>query len=165
MKKFKPWEHPEMTGNASFSECGRYRYLLTRSWDPGAGDIHFICLNPSTATASTNDPTVRRLIDFAYRWGFGSMQLTNLFGLRSTDPSYLYSGIYPVGDRNDEFISRAYEFCDMTVLAWGNHGRYRSRSKEVRQICPAAFCLGKTKEGEPKHPLYLRKDTERILMV
>jgi len=145
-----------------------YRYALWRSWnvrpllDP-VRSILWICLNPSTATETIDDPTMRRCISFSQGWGYDGMFVTNIFGLRSTDPKGLKRIIDPNGPDNDRVIADLCEWCDRVVVAWGAHGIYQQRSRYVieRLIGPRTFyCLGKTKGGHPKHPLYVRGDTQ-----
>lgn len=87
-----------VTSTAVFSEDEAYRYSLIREWDPTKGHCCFVMLNPSKATATVNDPTVARCMGFAERWGFGSLQVVNLFALRSTDPRALYTHTAPIGE-------------------------------------------------------------------
>lgn len=144
-----------MRGAASFSRDGRYRYSLRRAW--GEGPIAaWVLLNPSTADAKRDDPTIRRCIDFSRRWGFGALEVVNLFALRATEPSVLRRARDPVGPRNDRAISRAMERADAVVAAWGAHGAWGERASEVRRLLPAGtLALGVTARGEPAHPLYL----------
>src|SRR5690606_18576726 len=95
-----------MNGTARFSPCGQYRYLLTRPipapfWKPDAGEAVFVMLNPSTADASEDDPTIRRCIGFAKEWGCTGLTVANLYALRSTDPKGLWKHRDPVGPEND----------------------------------------------------------------
>jgi hypothetical protein len=86
---------------AVLSECGRYRYVLTRTWDHDLAACAFIGLNPSTADAHEDDPTIRRCIRFARDWGHGGLIMLNLFAWRSTDPRGLLDAIFPVGPPAD----------------------------------------------------------------
>lgn len=142
---------------ARIDPTGRYRYALTRIWDPGAARVCFCLLNPSTADATTDDPTLRRCLGFARDWGFGGVEIVNLFALRATDPRLLRRTPDPVGPRNDAAIVRAARRADLIVAAWGNHGALRSRAEAVRALLsPIAtvHALGITKMGHPRHPLY-----------
>ena len=152
-----------MNKSATFSRDGKYRYTLTRLWGSEGTSVLFICLNPSTADAYQDDPTVRRLIGFAQTWGFDEMTVANLFAYRATDPKRLKLIDDPVGPYNDKQLKLLYEACDMTIFPLGNHGSLKNRSSEVIKMLGPAFCLGKTKLGEPKHPLYLPKKAERIV--
>ena len=124
----------------------------------------FIGLNPSTADERNNDPTVTRCINFAKAWGFPGMWMLNLFGLRSTDPRLLSQTMNPYGDDNWQTVLQVVtQTCSKIVLCWGNHGQFdRAGDRFLSQLLLAAsgcskplFCFGRTKVGEPKHPLYL----------
>ena len=145
---------------ALFSDCREYRYLLGRCWDGTLPSVLFICLNPSTADETTDDPTVRRCVGFAKTWGFGSVVIANLFALRSTDPFGLRSHPNPIGSENDEVLTRIGEACASIVFAWGCHGGLLGRDQAMSQMYPEAYCLGKTKDGHPRHPLYLPANTQ-----
>ena len=155
-----------MIKTAEISPCGRYRYLLTRSWDESSGQCVFIMLNPSTADGWQDDPTIRRCIGFARAWGYGTLQVVNLFAWRATDPREIgncyEAGGDPVGPESDKYISLTVARAEFTVCAWGAQGI--ERGQEVRRILSAAKLhhLGLTQRGMPKHPLYLRKDTKPI---
>ena len=147
---------------ATFDETRRYRYTLWRTWEggPTKPHINFVMLNPSTADESVLDPTVTRCVNYAKDWGFGTLYVTNLFALRSTDPRELYSGLDPVGPANDEYIVETAKICDKVVVAWGVHGALNERGLKVAEML-APFnpqCFALTKAGHPRHPLYLRKD-------
>lgn len=147
----------ETKGTAHFSRCERYRYALTRTWDRTLPSVLFVGLNPSTADATRDDATVRRCTTFARDWGFGSVALVNLFAFRSTDPSLLPHEDDPVGPANDEWINRLAAESGQVIIAWGIHGALLQRDQQVLQLIEEPFCLGKTKNGSPRHPLYLRR--------
>ncbi len=109
-------------GAAGFSRCRRYRYWLRRSWDTTLPQCAFIGLNPSTADADTDDPTLRRCVDFAKQWGCGSLLLVNLFALRATDPRALTTVPDPIGPRANIWLRRAKHESKLLVAAWGNGG-------------------------------------------
>lgn len=149
---------------ATFGEVeGRqiYRYDLRRVWGREPVEVvNFLMLNPSTANARIDDPTVRRCIGFAKGWGFGGLTVTNLFAYRGTDPRNLKRTSDPVGPLNDEFIMRWARAADLVVCAWGIHGMYRNRGPEVLAMLRAAGIVPHligyaTKGGHPPHPLYL----------
>jgi hypothetical protein len=119
-------------------------------------------LNPSTADDSIDDPTIRRCIGFAKSWGFGALDVLNIFAYRSTDPAVLRKITDPVGKENDRFIveTTGKRDCELVIAAWGNMGMYASRASNVVKIIPRdVMCLGKTKAGFPRHPLYVHGDT------
>lgn len=143
-----------------------YRYALFRTWEPEAHvsrQVNFIMLNPSTATSEVDDPTVRKCQTLARLWGAGGVAVTNIFALRSTDPKALYQHPRPVGVWNDPAIQVIAQTSMMAVAAWGTHGRLHGRGEAVRAMLAAMdvplYHLGLTKEGHPKHPLYLKNST------
>lgn len=148
---------------AVFSKCRRYRYALGRAWDPALPQIAFIGLNPSTADETTNDPTIRRCIQFAKSWEFGSLVMLNLFAFCSTSPKILQNhSIDLIGPRNNLFLERHTSQAKLTIFVWGTLGGIQGRDKCVIKMVPNAYCLGMTKNGHPKHPLYLRSTTAPI---
>ena len=148
--------------SAVFSSCGRYRYGLSRVWDERKPVLLFIMLNPSTADAEQDDPTIRRCIAFAKSWGYGGLLAGNLFGLRATDPSLLYENSDVVGEENDKHLIQMAALCKRVVFAWGNHGILHERGIAVKSLFPKAWCIGKNKNGQPRHPLYLSADSKLI---
>jgi hypothetical protein len=144
---------------ATLSPCGLYRYDLTRSWDRARPRALFVMLNPSTADATQDDPTIRRCVGFARAWGCGGIVVCNLFALRSTDPKALYRHADPVGPDNDATLLDRAAMAKLTVCAWGAHGHLRGRGRTVAKLLAAAkmpmHCLGLTKTGHPLHPLFV----------
>lgn len=140
-----------------------YRYTLGRSWCPGPR-ILWVMLNPSTATAEVLDPTIRRCLGFSRSWGFGSLEVVNLFALRATDPDALWEHPAPVGGDdgldNMRAIREAARRADKIVAAWGSHEAVTPmRGRNLHQILDTTlWCLGTTKSGAPRHPLYVRAD-------
>jgi len=144
---------------AVYSDCERYRYSLTRVWDPAGDKALFVMLNPSTATEVQNDPTVERCERRARTLGFGAFRVTNIFAWRDTDPRLMRAAADPVGPENDAAILEGAAWADRIIAAWGTHGAHLARGPEVerllRQTGMPLFTLGLTKEGHPKHPLYI----------
>lgn len=144
---------------AVYSPCERYRYALTRVWEPGGRRLLYIMLNPSKATELANDPTIERCERRARALGYGSFRVCNLFALRETDPARLKRARRPVGPGNDAQIRDAVVWADDVLCAWGVHGAHRSRCAEVAgllgEIGACLLTLGLTKDGHPRHPLYL----------
>lgn len=143
---------------AIFSPCGRYRYRLWRHWSDGPS-ITWVMLNPSTADATSNDPTVERCCRRARTAGFGAIQVVNIFALRSTDPDALYASEDPVGPDNDQAILSAAAESKEIVCGWGNHGRLNDRGQAVLSLLENAGVKAKalllTRAGQPGHPLYV----------
>lgn len=152
-------------GSAMFSKDLRYRYMLARPFGiPDKRDIcMFIMLNPSTADADVNDPTVARCIRYAKDWGHAGLLVANLFGLRATDPRELYRVADPFGE-NTGLVLAAARRPDVTrvVCAWGTHGKLHDAGEKMRRALyeqgTAAQALKLTRDGHPAHPLYLRGD-------
>lgn len=138
-----------------------YRFHLFRNWNLKLPTIAFCMLNPSTADHEKNDPTVERCERRAKAWGFGRLVVVNLFALRSTDPDKLYSHPNPVGNENNRIIIEAAQESQFVCCAWGAHGAYMDRGKVVLFLLrEAGFAdklrhLGLSKEGQPRHPLYI----------
>lgn len=153
----------DMEKSAVFSEDEKYRYALGRVWNEGGkGRCVFCMLNPSTADAMIEDPTVRRCMLFARRWGFRELHVINIFALRSTDPDRLREPGDPIGPENDEYIRRIGYEADLIVAAWGVHGSIMGRGRDVQTRLLGQrelHCLGVTGDGNPRHPLYIRGDT------
>lgn len=147
-----------MERDAAMSECGRYRYRLGRTWGPGTY-LLYVMLNPSTADAEEDDPTIRRCVGFAKAHGYGGLQVVNLYAYRATDPRDLKAAGYPVGPDNDSHIKAALAGADAVCVAWGDRARGLSRPAEVLAMIQRAGraigCLAVTKHGLPAHPLML----------
>ena len=144
---------------AIYSDCERYRYSLTRIWDPDGRRVLFIMLNPSTATEVQNDPTVERCERRARALGFGAFQVTNIFAWRDTDPKAMRAAADPVGPQNDATIQAGVDWADQIIAAWGTHGVHLGRGGQVEQLLRETrqnvHHLSLTKHGHPKHPLYI----------
>ena len=122
----------DLFGNHSEAIYGgpsdEYRYLLTRRWGTGGTTCTWLMLNPSTATALEDDPTIRRCIDFSKSWGHNALHVVNLFAWRATAPFELRDVADPVGEHNDEFIKRLCHPGWQVIAAWGHHGKIRGRA-------------------------------------
>ena len=144
---------------AVYSDCERYRYSLTRVWEPSGGRVMFVMLNPSTATEMQNDPTVERCERRARALGYGAFRVTNIFAWRDTDPRKMRAAPDPVGPANDAAILDGANWADRVVAAWGTHGAHLGRGPRVagllREAGHGLYHLGLSKDGHPKHPLYI----------
>ncbi|MBW0158516.1 DUF1643 domain-containing protein [Sedimentimonas flavescens] len=153
---------------AVYSDCEKYRYLLTRIWQEGAPKALFIMLNPSTATEVQNDPTVERCERRARALGFGGFRVTNIFAYRATDPKVMRAQPDPVGPGNDAAIRESLDWAsgagDRVICAWGSHGAHLERGAAVERLLRVSgrdlHHLGLTKSGAPKHPLYIGYDRQ-----
>jgi len=144
---------------AQFSRCRRWRYLLWRRWDAARPVANFLMLNPSTADEFKLDPSCTRARNYAERWGYGGLIVTNIFGWRATDPKVMRSVKDPVGRGNDAAIVRAAREAKIVVCAWGSHGEHIGRGEQVVRLLTREgirlHSLKVTAAGHPGHPLYL----------
>lgn len=149
----------EMVRDAVFSDCLRYRYTLERTWDSGPS-LLWVLLNPSSATAEKDDPTNRRGISFSKAWGYGACTFVNLFAYRTPHPFIMMRAEEPVGPINNFHILEQAEKADAVVVAWGTNGGHLGRDEKVLKLLRGyrLQCLGRTKAGHPKHPLFLKAD-------
>ena len=146
--------------DAIFSPDRVYRYTLNRNADWfGRETINFVMLNPSTADETTDDPTIRRCVGYAKRWGYGALVVTNLFAFRATDPKDMKAAVDPIGEENDRYLLEVASDSAAVICAWGVHGEYRDRGRSVLKILEMErikyLALRLTKQGHPSHPLYL----------
>lgn len=143
---------------AVFSPCGIYRYTLNRGASHGDGLVNWIMLNPSTADAVDNDPTICRCIGYTKDWGYADLVVTNLFALRSTDPKGLRGHRDPIGPENDRHLIEQARRATIVVCAWGADMMAPRRSPEVlkmlRDLGITPHVLGFTSSGQPLHPLF-----------
>lgn len=151
----------DRTKGAVISEDGRYRYSLWRAWDRSLEPLTFVMLNPSTADANVDDPTIRRCIGFAKRDGFGGVRVVNLYAFRATQPKDMFRAIDPVGPLNNDYFN--FGTAATVIAAWGAHAR-PNRVRDVMRLLRerTVYCLGTTKDGSPRHPLYVRADQPLI---
>jgi len=151
---------------ALFDRTKKYRYLLWRQWADGPA-ITFVMLNPSTADATKDDPTISRCISFAKNWGYGRLEVVNLFAYRATESKRLLSVRNPVGRENDDHIMESISRAQRILLAWGNCGQFFDRHAEVLELLfdEELFCLGMNLSGHPKHPLYVAQQARPVSYV
>jgi hypothetical protein len=149
---------------ATFSTDRRYRYRLWRCWGELDHRCVFVGLNPSTADESENDPTIRKCIGFAKRWGFGAIDVVNLFALVSTLPEGLLKADDPIGHANDATLNGAFQDARRIVWCWGQHDTRVRRLVKARLDASKGYCvpkraetgsLGHSQDGSPRHPLRL----------
>lgn len=170
-----------------FSPCRKYRYTLWRSWNLPQGLPYgrmgesgfeplplkgrqefamFIGLNPSTADETQDDPTIRRCIDFAKRWGYGALCMANLFAYRATQPKDMMTTQEPIGVENDKCLIYLAKHAGIVICAWGNGGNFMGRGvltrDRLREAGVKRHHLGLNSDRTPKHPLYLSKTTTPI---
>lgn len=152
-----------MHKSAIFSKCGNYRKSLTRRWDTLLPTVNFIMLNPSTADASKDDPTIRRCIGFAKSWGYGAIIVTNLFDYRATNSKELTVVKEPCSKSNVLTCMRWASNVDLVVCAWGSKGQYLQKNREMEKALrerhiEVHYIVFNPVTGYPAHPLYLSKN-------
>ena len=149
-----------LVSNACLSDDGLYRYFLTRVWDVQLPVLAFILLNPSTADDEHDDATVIRCVDYAKRWGYGGIEVYNLYAFRATNPRELIREKYPVGRDNDKWLHELSAKHNRILVAWGGRAK-KDRVREVMAIIGRPVeCLKRNKDGSPHHPLRLAKDIQ-----
>lgn len=161
---------PGQSRAATFSPCRIWRYTLHREWADGQS-VAFLMFNPSTADDMQDDPTIRKCIGFAKRWGYGRLVILNLFGIRGTDPRIVARVDDPVGPMNDYHIVNALKGCREVICAWGCGGHMKGELQkrpgyvmnliEEHRFSTPIRCLGYSEDGSPRHPLMLAYTTER----
>lgn len=159
------------SGDALFSACGRYRWWLVRHWCPQRSAVLFLGLNPSKADGRREDPTLRRLQGLASRWGHGHLLVLNLFSRVGTDPSQLRRSPEPVGEHTDAWLATALRWLaeqphqgtgppPRLWLGWGHRGGLQGRDEQVLALLQCwtgdVVCIGETRKGHPRHPLFCR---------
>lgn len=163
-----------LTSKANISEDGQYRYRLERSWDDSLPQLCIVMVNPSTADADSDDPTVLQCVAAARKWGYGSISVVNLWAFRSPSPEKLQQlhVAAALGPRNMQVLYDEVTSSNATLLAWGNNGAWMNAGphfvarllgykelSEVNERAPSAlhmdslYCLGMTNAKEPRHPL------------
>lgn len=153
-------ETDQQVSTAWYSPCEAYRYGLRRVWAPDRPSVLMIMLNPSTATEAANDATIARCQRRAQRLGFGTLLIANLFAFRATRPQDLKRAADPVGPQNDALLQDWAGTADLTLAAWGVHGAHLGRGAAIAGRLTGPVChLGLTRDGHPRHPLYLCYET------
>ncbi len=159
---------PEIERSAAISRCGNYRWTLHRKWGDGYR-VCWIMLNPSTADAERDDPTLRRCIHFSKAWGYGSLIVVNLYPFRSSSPEECRRWAGWEGSR-DWYIRDAIHFqnlpvvveaakqCQMVVAGWGAAAWVMDFATHLcAEVMEGTghpiYCLGTTKSGAPLHPM------------
>ena len=156
--------------SAVISDCGRYRYRLERHALSGAGAVAWIMVNPSTADALQDDATIRKVIGFSERLGFGWLIVGNKFAYRATDVRELKSAAHAIGPENDDHLRSILADAQTVIAAWGPLAKlaapHRRRWMTVERLAKEAgkslMCLGTAADGHPRHPLMLAYDTPLV---
>ena len=143
--------------HAIISSDNKYRYQLSRIWDEKKSKILFIMLNPSTADAYIDDPTIRRVVNFSKSWGYGGVFVGNLYAFSSTYPKDLCYTDNHTCDDNIRYLQNLIRLSERVIYAWGNN------HKEPDWLCDLVdtpYCIDISKKGVPKHPLYLKSELQ-----
>lgn len=151
---------------AVFSACRTWRYSLWRRWDqsPQCQMVAFIGLNPSTADETADDPTIRRCIGFAKSFGFGGLYMLNAYAFRATDPNVMQAAADAVGSDNDRYLNLCSGVSQLVIACWGVHCTAEREREVFSVVGKTLWCLGVTKAGRPRHPLYLRSDVKPVVL-
>lgn len=161
-----PYDSIVMERRCEFSDDRLYRFTLWREWDMmNSRYAMFVGLNPSTADEIKDDPTIRKCIGFAKRWGYGALCMTNLFAFRATDPRKMKGCSKPIGVQNDRWLAACARDAAIVVAAWGINGEHMGRDQEVVKLVDNLHYLRSTKHGHPEHPLYIPYEiTPKLLL-
>lgn len=162
------WRHHDdghVQSRALYSECARYRHALHRRWGQGAV-LGWVLLNPSSATELVSDATLTRCTLRAQRAGYGAIAVANLFAFRATDPRDMQRALDPIGPGADAALTDALSACDRVICGWGNQGYFLGRAAQVRALLSGwpLFHLGLTLQGQPRHPLYVARETPLLAL-
>ena len=151
-----------MIKGALLSEDNKYRYQLSRIWNKDKNLLLFIMNNPSKADEDIDDPTIRKIINYAKLWGYGGILVGNLYAYRSSCPKVLKNINDPIGPDNIKNIKILITLADKVIYAWGFN------QKEPKWLCELVdipYCIDISKKGNPKHPLYLKNDLQPKLFL
>ncbi len=150
-----PEQYASTSMGAVFSKDRHYRYSIWRKWANKSRFVLFICLNPSIADESTDDPTLMKCLKYAKTWGYDGVRIANLFAYVASEPSEMKKAENPIGPDNDAWLVKLSKEASLVIAAWGNDGSFQGRSQQVIKLIPGMHCLKVNKTGEPAHPLYL----------
>lgn len=161
-----------VTCGAVFSPCESYRYSLAWTWDKTKPPLTFCLLNPSTADHEKLDPTATGLITRARLWGYGGVDLLNLFAYRATDPQAMLAQPDPVGPHNEIMtraaLSQAQSEGGPVICGWGKHGTHRGQDKVFCALAAdmdvPLMALERNQDGTPRHPLYIAHNVRPAFM-
>ncbi|GAA6209240.1 DUF1643 domain-containing protein [Cognatishimia sp. WU-CL00825] len=156
----RKFQKGDAASEAWYSDCETYRYSLTRIWDNKKPRVAFVMLNPSKATEIQNDPTIERCERRARILGFGGFRAVNIFALRETSPRLMRQHKSPEGPENKQVLRDSCGWAQKIIAAWGVHGAHLDQGKATCSLLLEAgkevYHLGLTKDGHPRHPLYIR---------
>lgn len=160
----RDWKRNERV-EVCFDEAKEHRLKLSCTWDSGKEKCLYIMFNPSTADLRMCDMTLNRCISFAKSGGFGGYDVVNLYSYRTLAPKELRKAAIPSLPENTEIVKQAMNETEKIIIAWGSNAAYKEYKwvlEYAEQIGKPLYCFGKTKNGSPKHPLFLSRDTKII---
>jgi len=149
-----------LDSDAYISNDGAYRYWLRRQLSEGSTSVLFVGLNPSTADARLDDPTIRRCVGFAREWGYAWLYMANLYAYRTKDPNALPAHAdLAIGPENAYELRRLLRRSTRIVAAWGRHKLHPQARTLARTVAAhrGVYCLGLNQDGSPRHPLFVPK--------
>ena len=148
-----------MIRNALFSNDKKHRYFLERVWNDSLETILFVLLNPSIADSKKDDPTIKKLISFSKKWGYGGFCVCNLYSYRTPSPKELYNNSNNKSKKNKEYLKNNILKSNRVIYGWG---ATEFEPKWILDLVKEPLCFGKNKNGTPKHPLYMNYKTKLI---
>ncbi|MEM1218258.1 MAG: DUF1643 domain-containing protein [Bacteroidota bacterium] len=144
------------TRSVEISYCGKYRYMLGRTWDDQKDRLMYVGLNPSTADALQEDPTIRKCLHFAHQEGFGGFDILNIYAYRTPHPKELFKMQDPIGPKNSSFLKKYMERSSKVVLMWGTEAhQHEAVQAFLTNHSGPWYCFGENKDGSPRHVLYI----------
>ncbi len=148
------------SSGAIFSDCKKYRFILWRIWDFSniKPRLMFIGLNPSTADDREPDPTIKRVVGLAKKWGYGGIYMANLFPFITPYPEQLEENPLDRVKENDKYLEEYSKKSGEIVFAWGAFP-VMGRDLDMIKKFPNSKCLHINDDGTPQHPLYVPKNT------
>lgn len=157
-----------MLKSAKFNEDRTHRYYLSRIWDEKMSKMLFIGINPSTADGEKDDHTVSRLVKFCQSWGFGGFYIVNLYSFISPEPEDMIDHYNNLTNKMEKALHkqnmavalRYGRICSMITFMWGAGIPNQTQADKYIRTFRDAYCFGKTREGHPKHPLFLASHTQ-----
>lgn len=153
---------------ATISECGKYRYTLSRMLRSSGPLYAFFGINPSTADAIVPDATVRKWTGFVTAWGGRGYIVGNAFAYRATKVRELAGVEDPVGEWNNFHLNELIRQADILVPCYGRtskvpkdlRGEFERLRVRLRESGKPVKIFGLTKCGHPMHPLMLAYSTQ-----
>ena len=147
------------------------RYILG---EKGSNPLFCIGINPSTAEPDNLDPTLKRVKSFSLNNNFNGWVMLNIYPQRSTNPNELdFKFNKNMHRENINYIKKILSCYNSPTIwaAWGILIEKRDFLinclyeifEECKNVNAQWIRFGNlTKKGHPRHPLYLRFDSEKF---